>query len=144
MKERLLARRVVVDDCWIWPGAHDSCGYGRIWSQGRAALVHREAWVAFCGDPGDLHVLHSCEHRDCFNPDHLHLGTHQENMAERDEWGHGIRGERVAGARLTAEQVLDARSRSGETWVTLAERYGVSPSTIRHAVTGRTWRHLGS
>jgi hypothetical protein len=102
--------------------------------------------VAFRGDPGDLHVLHSCEHRDCFNPDHLHLGTHQDNMAERDEWGHGIRGERVHTARLTAEQVLEARQahRSGETSVAIAERYGVSPVTIRHAVTGRTWRHLGS
>lgn len=131
-------------ECIRWQGAHDRDGYGRVGVNGINTPVHRATWIKAHGDPGTLHVLHYCENRDCYNLDHLHLGTHQENMAERDDWGHGIRGERVATARLTEAAVRDAiaRRQAGESCISIAQDYGVNPVTISHAVTGRTWRHL--
>lgn len=144
--ERLLAKRQVVGDCWLFDGAHDRNGYGRFFYEGVNEAAHRVAWIIFRGDPGDLHVLHNedCGHRDCFNPSHLHLGTHQQNMLERDQWGHGIRGERAGRARLAATDVLAARAMrtAGSTWKTIGEKFGVAPATVRQAATGRTWAHL--
>jgi hypothetical protein len=146
LQDRLLDRRVVDGECWRYGGSHDKCGYGRIAVGGVAQLVHRMAWLAWRGEIGEHHVLHSrdCRFRDCFRPEHLSLGTHQENMQQRDEWGNGIRGHRVAGSRLTEEQVLQAKvmRAEGMYYAAIADHFGVSASSIRHAVVGLTWRHL--
>lgn len=140
---RLLARREVVGTCWVFRGSLDRYGYGRLFVDGSNVTAHRAAWAAFRGDPGTAHVLHNedCTSRACFNPAHLHVGTHQRNMRERDDWGSGIRGHRVATAKLTSSDVAEIRDlrEAGALCKTLAERYGVSPSTISHAALGRTW-----
>lgn len=146
LTERLLDRRIFVGDCWLYDGARDKDGYGRISVAGINTPAHRAAWIAFRGDPGNLQVLHNqgCESRACFNPSHLHLGTVGQNMAERAEWGHGHRGEQTPNSILTEEKVREAgllRSQ-GATWRHLGNVYGVAESTIRHAVTGLSWGHL--
>ena len=68
--------------CWLW---HESGaqGYGTLGFYGKKWLAHRLAWAAYKGTiPKGLHVLHKCDVRQCCNPDHLSLGTHQENMAD--------------------------------------------------------------
>ena len=55
---------------------------GRAYPSGTARAWYKEN----VGDPGDLHVLHLCAngHWNCINPDHLILGTHQENCNHVD------------------------------------------------------------
>jgi hypothetical protein len=56
-----------------------ACGDGRV----RHMTAHRYAWILKHGEPKDgLHILHKCDNPPCCNPDHLRLGTHDENMAE--------------------------------------------------------------
>lgn len=149
MKElaaRLLAKRVLDGECWVFDGAKDRDGYGRIAVSGVNTPAHRAAWSAFRGDPGAEHVLRNegCVSRACFNPDHLHLGAHTQNMIERDAWGAGIRGERVATAKLEASDVLAIRHlrSKGFTCKAIADRFGVKPTTVSHIALRRTWRHI--
>lgn len=146
-EERITRAVTVVGDCWIWNRATDTSGYGRLRYFGAYESAHRFAWRVYRGPiPEGAHVLHRaiCTSRACCNPDHLYLGSHQQNMADRDGWGNGIRGAQVATARLTADDVMEAKSmrRAGATWPAIAERFGVSESAVRHAVTGRNWKHL--
>lgn len=68
--------------CWIWQGNRRRRGYGVIKNCERTAWsAHRVFYAAHVGPvPDDLFVLQKCDIPSCVNPEHLFLGTHQENM----------------------------------------------------------------
>lgn len=131
------------DECWPWPGATIK-GYGYIQrrSPRRSWLVHRLAYLAAHGDPGDLHVLHSCDNPRCCNPAHLRLGTNADNVRDRADRRRGRehqqRGETNPNAKLTDAQVAEIRAAyaAGERQVALAERFGIKQPQVSRIVRG--------
>lgn len=66
--------------CWIWEGTPEHTGYGRVKVNGRNCLVHKRAWEVTYGKvPSGLVVRHLCDVRACIRPDHLIVGTYQQN-----------------------------------------------------------------
>ncbi len=71
--------------CWEWQGRRYPTGYGR---SGHQVYSHRRSWEITNGPiPRGLHVLHKCDNPPCVRPDHLWLGTHADNMHDRDRKG---------------------------------------------------------
>lgn len=134
-----------VGDCWIWRGARQSRNrYGTFGIGGKILLSHRVSYELHCGEiPKGMHVLHKCDVPYCVNPAHLFLGTHQDNMADKECKGRGNqpKGERHGNAKLTEENVRSIRA-SSETLKTLAVRYGVTFGLISHIKRGRAWTHI--
>lgn len=87
--------------CHLWLGTVCASGYGRV-AYGRAGspvLIHRIAYeLAFGAFDRTLKVCHRCDTPSCVNPDHLFLGTQQDNMRDMFEKGRanprGHRGQR--------------------------------------------------
>lgn len=79
----LSAKYVDENGCWIWTKAIDQKGYGRIVIQKQQLGAYVASWRIHNGGdnvPQGLCVMHSCDNSKCINPDHLKLGTHQQNM----------------------------------------------------------------
>jgi hypothetical protein len=91
---RKLMTNYVVDPlkgCWEWQAVLSKEGYARISFDARSDYGHRVAYIVFKGKiPDGLCVCHTCDNPKCINPDHLWLGTHQQNMEDRDRKGRGV------------------------------------------------------
>lgn len=129
--------------CWPWPGNKNRNGYGLIKRDGKQVSAHRVSYAAFVGPiPPGLNVLHACDNPSCVNPDHLHLGTHEDNVKERVLHNRSARGSRIRQSRLTEDQVREIRKMYALTLCTqkwLATRYGVKQNTISAVITRKTW-----
>lgn len=137
--------------CWLWTGAKDRYGYGLMTWRGKVRLVHRVVWELGFGEIGHgFSIMHTCDQPGCVNPNHMKLGTHQQNMLDCAAKRRTTLGERNSHAKLTEEQVIaikkeyrlinPRRSNAKE----LAKKYGVNHGTIVNVVVGRSWKHLGA
>lgn len=96
--ERLRAQVSQVGGCLEWTGALGTDGYGRIQIARRKWSVHRLAWMLHRGHiPDGLCVMHTCDNPRCVSINHLRLGTHLENMMDRDAKGRGRFPVRIGG-----------------------------------------------
>lgn len=81
--------------CWMWNGTGNI--YGKIRGKGGRyssfVSAHRMSYELHNGAiPDGLCVLHKCDTPRCVNPDHLFLGTHQDNtddMMKKGREKHG-------------------------------------------------------
>ena len=135
------------DDCLVWPYGKNNRGYALLSQNSRMRLVHRLACEATNGPPPtpEHQAAHSCGkgHEGCVNPNHLSWKLCAENHADKLLHGTHNRRERSPHAKLTAAQVreirsLEGRMKSGR----VAERFGVSPITVRDIQRRKTWRYL--
>lgn len=64
--------------CWLWPGAHDNKGYGKV----QPTSTHRIAYLAEVGDvPVGMTIDHLCGATWCCNPEHLRVLSRAENTS---------------------------------------------------------------
>jgi hypothetical protein len=136
------------DGCLLWTARVARTGYGMLTWEGKVRSTHRMAWIAEHGPiPEGMHVLHHCDVRHCIATAHLFLGTHRDNMADRNAKGRQARGEMFSFTKLTEAQVREIRSYpkgypAGTRLKDLESIYGVYRSTIRRVRRGEMWAHL--
>lgn len=76
-----------MSDCIIDPRKPGKNGYvqvgWRIKGMRFQAYAHRLAWEEAYGSiPAGMSVLHTCDVRNCVNPEHLFLGTYKDNAQD--------------------------------------------------------------
>ncbi len=144
------------DECWEWQRCVHKPGYGRFRLYGSTEGAHRVAWMLSYGPiPPEMQVCHHCDNRRCVNPKHLFLGTVKDNVADMTSKGRAhyqkpgfhstTTGEDNGWSKLTSDRVIEIRKAydSGtETGVSMAERFGVSQTTISKVGRRETWRHV--
>lgn len=130
--------------CWLWSLGTDNKGYGRFGSGSLKTMrfAHRLSYELFVGPiPDGMFICHKCDVRSCVNPDHLFVGTHKDNMADRDKKNRQARGSRQHLSKLTEDLVRYIRA-SSKSSAELSLEVGVNASSVCAARARRTWRHV--
>lgn len=141
--------------CWLWIGSLNNQGYGmfRARSQEIECMqkAHRISYLLYKGpipkNDSTYHgwcVCHKCDNRWCVNPDHLFLGTHQDNMDDKEKKGRGhVNPKGIAHHKnkLTEAQVLSIRVDKRSPLV-IGKEYGISRRTVWAIRTKKNWTHL--
>lgn len=138
--------------CWEWQGAVSDHGYGSLTVNQKRKVAPRYAKELSIGRELETeeHVRHTCDNPPCVNPDHLIVGTRQENIDDMRAKGRGCnppihRGEDQHSAKLSEEDVRairKIRAEKSESIRKLAKRLGVSACTIKYIQNVKSWGWL--
>ncbi len=136
--------------CWLWLGAlSKEGGYGQISVGGKMHKAHRRMFEFVTNKeiPLGMEVCHHCDNPCCVNPDHLFLGTHLENMKDRDRKKRRTapRGMENGSSILSEEQVQRIRrdlSSRTKTQMQIAAEHGCDQTTISLIKLGKRWSHV--
>lgn len=150
--ERLEANKVIDPEtgCWLWTGYRNNTGYGltRL-PNGINTLVTRLSAQKYLGldIDSDVCVLHKCDNPQCFNPEHLFLGSHADNVQDMMSKGRNVShsGQKNGAAKLTDEQVKEIRAYCKEhkkSQAYMAKVHGVHPSLIKRILDRTAWKHV--
>lgn len=157
--ECILARTRRTKSCRVWLGARTTSGYGCIFHMGRTRTVHRVLWESLYGRiEQNLCVCHTCDTRLCLEISHLFLGTNADNVHDRvtkQRSATGSRNGRYTKPQQTARGTKSATSKLTEDKVRLirqlfipgngpkiANKFGVTPTTIYTVVKRKSWKHV--
>ena len=141
------------DGCWIWTGAkaggraNNNHKYGYI-SIGDKKIkrVHRVYYEMIKNiEIGDKNLCHTCDVTLCVNPDHMFVGTQQDNvedMIKKGRKNYAVGEE--CNSKLTVMDVFDIRARGakGEEQVSIAKDFPVNACTIGAIINRRIWKHI--
>ena len=132
------------EDCWKWIGKKN-VGYGIFCCIGFFRANRFSYFIHNGSIPEGKSILHSCDNKECTNPKHLRIGTHEDNMRDAVERNRMARGERVAKAKLNDDKVRSMRiirKNSNMTYKKIGEMFGVTKCVAHEACKRITWKHV--
>lgn len=137
------------DGCWLWQGQVDKDGYGMyvttLYNQRTTHKVHKLAFEECVGPvPLGLRVLHHCDNPPCVKPDHLFLGTQQDNLLDMCAKGRQARGENHGMRQLNTDDIIAIRRFKQERVPqhAIAKWFGVSEGNVSNILRGKRWSHV--
>ena len=141
-----LSRATACGDCMIAASKLLPSGYSRVHINGKAKRLHRVVLEEKIGRkllPGEQ-ANHLCNNPACINPDHLYVGSHQDNMNDKVRAGRSTQGTKSKQAKLTEPEVLQMRAlhAQGHTIESIGKRFGIHKATARMVIRRITWRHI--
>lgn len=145
-KESFEQKFVKSDGCWEWLATKNQDGYGRVKQFGVLKSAHRVSYELYKGPLNGLQVLHKCDNPSCVNPDHLFLGSIQDNATDKKLKGRAVAnrmpGESHPSHKLTDEIVASIYLDKEFSQNHLATFYDVSQAIIWKIKNKKAWKHL--
>lgn len=138
--ERFWKKVIKTETCWLWSAGKDWDLYGAFKVNGVQVKAHRYSYELHYGYiPENMCVCHKCDNPSCVNPEHLFLGTSEENTADRESKNRGAKRTKHWKAKLTEEDIAFIRA-SPLGHSALGRKFGVCPQTIFKIRKGILWK----
>lgn len=150
LADRFWSKVHKTNTCWLWTGSKSDKGYGKLYSggpDGTTVRANRVSWELHFGPiPKGKHVLHECDNPSCVRPSHLFLGSHLQNMQDRDKKNRriAIKGENHVMAKLCDEDIRTIRqlgnNKIGQRKI--GKQFKVSQRTVWRIIHRKSWAHV--
>ncbi len=144
--ERYVLRKE--DGCWDWKGSK-SKKYGSLQYGGKYKSIsaHQASWIIHNGPiPKGMFICHHCDNPRCTRPDHLFIGSPQDNVLDMINKGRNVTlcGEAAPGSKLLEKEVILIKYMldNGTSLTDIAKEFNVHIATIWDIKHKRTWRHI--
>ena len=138
-------------DCINWSKGIGSDGYGLTKRNNKLYRAHRLAYCDYHNiDHSDIKgqlVRHTCDNRKCINPEHLVIGTHQDNMDDMKKRNRTAKGEAHGRAKLSEVDIKTIRDRyirgsKVHGLSAIAKDFGVAFQTVSKIVNRHRWQSV--
>jgi len=137
--------------CYLWLRGANGDGYSCFTAFYRTIRAARAICILqYNLDPeGDWVAMHTCDTPLCVNPQHLRVGTVDENNADRDRKNRNAKGMRNGvhtqhNTKLTVNDVHEIRKllAAGVYQADIARKFNVNQTTISEIHRKKTWAHV--
>lgn len=121
--------------CWLFTGFRNKDGYGKIGTTpGKSEPAHRVMYKIKNGEiPKGRVVMHTCDNPACCNPEHLMLGTVNDNVQDMVKKGRNVALSKSDKSKFSIDTINLIRAeytgRRGQK-LQLSKKYNCSPTTI--------------
>lgn len=139
--KKILYRNILPESnekgCWLYTKLiMKGCGHINI--KGIKVPAHRISYEIHNGEiPKGMYICHKCDVRACVNPEHLFIGTHQDNMNDKVK-------KNRAGRKLNYQQVINIKKRllTGDSDLSISKEFNVNRQTINKIKLNQSWSHV--
>lgn len=108
----------------------------------KLAYAHRVSWQIHRGPiPTGLHVLHKCDNPACVNPDHLFLGSDDDNREDKLKKKRQPRGATHWNTKLSEKDVRSIRADTRR-YRAIAAEYSIHPMSVGDIKRRKSWAHI--
>jgi DNA-binding XRE family transcriptional regulator len=144
-EERIEKHIVSKDDCWLTDFSSAN-NYPETLINGKKTRISHFIYKLHKGEiPEGMCICHTCDNTKCVNPDHLFLGTHQDNVKDKVKKNRQAKGSKHGKAKLNEEKVLEIQKLLAEKNLTqkeIGKKYGVHEQAISEIKRGKNWSHV--
>jgi hypothetical protein len=128
-------------NCLEWTKCLNTDGYPRTsWRGSSNGKVHRIVYELYNGvDISGYVVRHKCDNPKCVNPEHLEIGSHTDNMKDRDSR------DRHGAAKIQSKDVNTIcflYSTKMYTQKEIGDLFGINSRTVSSIIKGTHWKHV--
>lgn len=140
--------KILPNGCWEWLLNRCKGGYPEIgrYMKGEQRKGHRFSYEKFKGPiPFGMYVCHTCDNRGCVNPNHLWLGTHEENMkdmVDKKRQGYGVNHSQAKLSEKQAKEIYFKYHQLKMKQRDIAKEYGLTQYAVWAISNERTWKHV--
>jgi len=149
LKQRFEEKYIIKDkSCWEWIGSLSNNMYGSFWNGDTYVGAHRMSYELYKEDiPKDMCVLHTCDNPRCVNPDHLWIGTREDNNKDRSNKNRNadMQGEKHPQAKLTEQDIKEIRLLNSMKCFMqreIGEIYNITNKHVNNIVKFKIWKHV--
>jgi hypothetical protein len=124
--------------CWLWDRGVAGKGYGVFRVRQTQVYAHRMSAIVLAGlDVRNAVVMHKCDVPACCNPDHLAVGTMQDNHDDMWTKGRNVPTTRRGGFSDDVVRSIFRRRQNGELAASIARSLGVRRTRVERLLAGR-------